>query len=362
MSIKLIDIAHLAGVSKATASRALCGSPLVREDTKERVQAVADAMGYRPNALAQAMATKKSGVIGFLMHKKSRPYIAHTFFGPILDGAMTEAARRGYHIVIAAANDNTHTFDEHFIKDSIDGAMLVSFYPQEAAAEFRRRRIPLVIINDFVPSPANTFLLDDNYGGVWTLMEHLVSERGHRKILFLTDRLTHPSYSLRYRAYVDFHLRHNIPMWGAKPLHTQIEYYVPYLTALRRHQMPDVAHHGSPVIARTNSFEDGERAMEAVIKQGDLPTAVLASADSLALGAMCAIKKAGLRVPEDIAVAGYDDIDAAMMSDPPLTTVWVDRERIGHLAVGALIDRMARPDAPSKTIFVPNRLHVRQST
>lgn len=361
MSTRLIDIAKLAGVSKATASRALCGSPLVRPETRERVQAVADAMAYRPNALAQAVATKRSGILGFLMYKKSKPYISHTFFGPILDAAMAEAANRNYHIVIAAANDNTHTFDEHFIKDSIDGAMLVSFYPQEVAEEFRRRGVPLVIINDIVAIPCNTFILDDNYGGAWSMMEHLMLERGHKKIMLLTDRLNHPSYSIRYRAYVDFHTLHDVPMWGENPLNMQLENYTPYLAALSRRRMQDVRRHGSPVIAHNNSLEDGEEAMTAIINRGNLPTAVFACSDSLALGAMRAIKRAGLRIPEDIAIAGYDDVEA-IMADPPLTTVWVDRDRIGRNAVSALLERIAEPDAPSRTIFAPNRLIIRSST
>lgn len=138
MPVRLIDIAHLMGVSKSTVSRALQGSPRVKEETRRLIMEKAREMNYRPNSLAKAMATKKSGIIGFLMYRKSPPYVAHTFFGPVLDGAIAQAAEQGYHIILAAADDIENTFDEYFIQDSIDGAMIVSFYPNEVIKEFEK--------------------------------------------------------------------------------------------------------------------------------------------------------------------------------------------------------------------------------
>lgn len=331
MSVKLSDIARLAGVSKATASRALQGSPLVKEDTKRLVMETANRLNYKPNALAQAMATKRSGIIGFLMYKKDPPYVSHTFFGPVLDGAIEEAASRGYHIVLAAANDMADTFDEHFIQDSIDGALLVSFYPNEVIKEFKRRGIPLVVINDFVDSENNAFIVDDNYGGACAVMEHLIKEKCHKKIAHITERLDHPSYHARYRAYIDMHDLYGIPVFDGL------------------------------VLARSTTFQNGIEAMNRLLSQDNLPTAVFAATDSLALGAMHAIKSAGLRIPGDLAVAGYDDIQAASMSEPPLTTICVDREHIGRAAVAALMEQIAEPQKPSRIITIKNKLIIRAS-
>ncbi len=332
MPVKLIDIARLAGVSKATASRALHGSPLVKEETRRLVMEKAEELKYKPNSLAQAMATKRSGIVGFLMYKKNPPYVSHSFFGPVLDGAIEEASNRGYHIVLAAADDMEDTFDEHFIQDSIDGAMLVSFYPKEVIKEFERRGIPLVVINDFVESNNNAFVIDDNYNGACAIMEHLIKDRGHSKIAHITERLEHPSFHARYRGFLDMHEKHKIKLYS------------------------------KPYTARHTTFQEGSRVMEKVLSRKNLPTAVFAATDTLALGAIHAIKKAGLRVPEDIAVAGYDDIAAASMSDPPLTTVSVDRLRIGRSAVTALIEQISEPGKPSRVITIKNRLIVRDST
>ncbi len=332
MSIKLIDIARLAGVSKATASRALRGSPLVKEDTRRLIMEKAKELKYQPNALAQAMATKKSGIIGFLMYKKDPPYVAHTFFGPILDGAIEQATNQGLHIILAVANEMDDTFDEYFINDSIDGALLVSFYPNEVIKEFEQRGIPLVIINDFVESKNNAFIIDDNYGGACAIMKHLIEDRGHKKIAHITEHLTHPSYRTRYQAYLDVHAMCHLPVFDGF------------------------------VSVNDTSFRSGTNAMNQLLSRKEIPTAVFATTDSLALGAMHAIKNAGLRVPEDIAVAGYDDIEAASMSDPALTTIWVDRDRIGREAVAALAEQIADPEKPSRVITIHNKLVVRDST
>lgn len=364
-AIKLIDIARMANVSKATASRALCNSPLVKDETRERIQRIAEYYNYQPNSLAQAVATKHSGIIAFLEHKKSKPYIANTFFGPVLEGAMSESARLGYHIVLAAADSTTNTFDEHFIKDSIDGAMLTSFAPQEVIAEFERRGIPLVIINDFVPfTTCNDFILDDNYGGAWTMMEHLMLKCGRKKVAFISERLDHPSYMLRYRAYVDFHMFYHIPFWNSSLSSKDAFDADAYHAMLKIHGLPDFNANGYPVLpdVPVNSFEGGENIMNKILNSGELPDAVFVFDDIMALGAISAIKKAGLKIPEDIAVGGYDDIESSCISAPPLTTVCVDRERIGREAVRLLLRRIAHQELPSSVKMIPNRLIVREST
>jgi len=332
MKIKLSDIARIAGVSKATASRALRNSPLVKDETRQLVIETAKALKYQPNALAQAMATKRSGIIGFLMYRKGPPYVAHTFYGPILDGAIEAAANHGYHIVLAASNDIADTFDEHFIQDSIDGALLVSYHSKEVIKEFRRRGIPLVVINDWVESENNTFILDDNYNGTCAIMKYLIVEKGHKKIAHSTERLDHPSYHIRYKAFKDM---------------------------LALYEIPDLY---ECVSAHDTTFASGVEAMSHLLSYDTPPTAVFATTDTLALGAMHAAKSAGFRIPEDIAIAGYDDIEAASMSDPPLTTVRVDRENIGKTAVDALVKQIANAGEPTRKIVIKNKLVVRAST
>jgi DNA-binding LacI/PurR family transcriptional regulator len=173
---------------------------------------------------------------------------------------------------------------------------------------------------------------DDNYNGTCAIMKHLISEKGHRKIAHITERLEHPSYQIRYKAFKDM---------------------------LALYEIPDLY---ECVSAHDTSFESGIEAMNHLLSYDTPPTAVFATTDTLALGAMHAAKRAGLRIPEDIAIAGYDDIEAASMSYPPLTTVRVDREYIGKTAVDALMKQIANPNEPTHRIVIKNKLVVRAST
>ena len=362
---RLSDVARLAGVSKATASRALAGSPLVAAETRMHIERIAKGLGYVPNALARAVATKRSGILGLCIYRKQLPYFAHTFFGPLLDGAMVEAKRTGYHVVVTSSDQDDDTFDEHFIQDSIDGAILISFTPLSAVTEFRRRRIPLVLVNDVLPTQHNAFIVQDDYGGATAMMDHLF-ERGHRQIAFLSDRLSHVSYHLRYLAYLHAHQRRGLPVyanpslsptrdpWGAYPR--------PDAEKLRLFGLEPHALEGTPLVAPDNAPSSGARAMAALLRAGNRPTALFAAADSLAIGALRALHEAGLKVPDDMAVAGFDDIALADSVWPPLTTVKAGSFGMGEIAVRELIRQIEDPDLASRVCKVATHLIVRKST
>lgn len=366
MKSRLIDIANMAGVSKTTASRALADSPLVREETKERIRQIAKEQHFQPNALAKAMATKRSGVMGFCMYKHGgTPYVGHTFFGPVIDGAIQEAKQHDYHIMLASTSEENSTFDEHFIQDSIDGVLLISFSPHDAICEFRRRRIPLVLINDTLPTPNNAFIVDDNYGGAYAIMNHLIHDRGHKRIAVITDRLSHLSYYLRYLAYLDALHASGLPVYNNPAMRSNNiwgKYAPPDSERLRLCGHAQQPIEGTPIIIRGTFPANAAQAMRQLLETGDIPTAIFATTDSIAFGVIKAIQEAGLRVPEDIAVAGYDDIEVAELFSPPLTTVRVNRHEIGRVAVCELLAQIADPNLNSRVRTVNNELIVRQST
>lgn len=365
MKARLSDIARIAGVSKATASRALADSPLVKEETKRRILEIARAHNYQPNAMAQAVATKRSGILGFCMHKSGSPYFGHSFFGPMLDGAIEEARLHGYHILVAPADPKNTTFDEHFIQDSIDGVILATFTPVEPIREFRRRQIPLVLVNDAIPSPNNAFIVQDEYEGTMDMMRHLMVERGHRKIAFVSDRLSHLSYYLRYLAYLDAHRKYGLKiysnpritpgnLWGDFPRPDNQK------LAMLGRTVQEVE--GTPVIIEGNDSQQARDAICQMLATGDLPTAVFAATDSIALGTMEAIWEAGLDVPRDIAVAGFDDLPMSATFTPPLTTVHASPFEMGRAAVQELLKLIANPRQESCIRWVDTHVVVRKST
>jgi len=166
-------------------------------EAENAVQEIAKQYNYRPNSLAQAVAVRKSGILGFCLLHKENPSFAHTFLGPVLDGALQEAQLNGYHLILSA-NSGSHTFDEAFIQDAIEGVIFSSFAPAEAIRIFQSRKIPRVVINDEFDAEHVGFVLDDSYGGGKLLMEHLIRDCGRRRIAIISDRFSHTSYLLRY--------------------------------------------------------------------------------------------------------------------------------------------------------------------
>ena len=362
--MKLIDIARLANVSKTTASRALADSPLVKESTKRRVQEIAEQYNYRPHTLARAMAFQRSGILGFCLLNKKHPRFGHSFFGPVLDGALQQAQESGYHLILAA-NTGNYSFEEAFIQDAIEGVILSSFDSASAIRVFQQRGIPQVVINDVLEAEHTAFIMDDNYGGARALMDHLLRGCGRRRIAIITGRLTHTSYLLRYLAYRDALTEAGLPPYENNRFRT-MDLYGGYKTfspaVARRFGLAEIPRFGTPVVVSSNRSEEGYAAASAILAAGEPPTAIFVTSDSLAVGVIRALREAGLRVPQDVAVTGYDDAPVAEACFPALTTVRVDRNRIGREAVRQLVQLIEDPERESKTVWVPNQLIIREST
>ncbi len=363
--MKLDDIAALANVSKTTASRALADSPLVKESTKALVRKIAEQHNYKPNTLASAFARKKSGIIGFCLLNKDHPSFGHPFFGPVLDGALEQARKDNYHIILAANQGSDYVFEEPFMQDCIEGVVLSSFAPAKAVSEFKKRGIPQVLINDVLETENIAFIMDDNYGGAYQLMQHLIKDRGHERIGFLTDRLSHTSYLLRYLAYIDAHREAGLCVYNndALPIadfeggySLSSDYY------LNKYGYAGIPHIGSPMVVVGVKSAAGYEAVRNLIQTGDLPTAIFAVSDSLAIGAIHALQDAGLRVPEDVAVVGYDDIINSTAVRPSLTTIRVNRKEIGRTAIQELKKLIENPEKEGGIIYIKNSLIVRKSS
>ncbi|MGE4454065.1 MAG: LacI family DNA-binding transcriptional regulator [Sphaerochaeta sp.] len=363
--MKLDDIAALANVSKTTASRALANSPLVKESTKALIRKIAQEHNYKPNTLASAFARRKSGIIGFCLLNKDHPSFGHPFFGPVLDGALEQASRDNYHIILAANKGSDYVFEEPFMQDSIEGVVLSSFAPMKALLEFKKRGIPQVLINDVLNTKNNAFIMDDNYGGAYRLMQHLIQERGHSQIGFLTDRLSHTSYLLRYFAYIAAHKDAGLSVYTNTKLplpdlkggfSLSSDYY------LKKYGYSDIPSIGSPMVVVGVKSSAGYKAVQAMIATGNLPTAIFAVSDSLAIGAIHALQDAGIRVPEDVAVVGYDDTISSTVVTPALTTIRVNRKEIGRVAIQELEKLIANPEGETRIIYIKNHLIVRGSS
>ncbi len=363
--MRMSDIAKLAGVSKSTVSRAFSAPEMLRKETLDRILDITRRYDYHPNTMAQAIARRHSNLVGFLLLHKSRPFFEHTFYGPALDGFMERAKARGYHVVLGATTRRNDYFEEGFIKDSIDGALLASRDPDPFISAFRSRDIPIVLIQNETALENVGMVSDDNYGGMMKIMRHLIEERGYEDIAFFSSRLSHPCDMQRYFAYIDALSAHKlIPYTNPDlPDYDLEDSYAPNPAILSRFGRTAVPRFGTPVIIpQSTPSEIAEKTLLKLLPLRKMPRAIVCTTDSIAAGVCRALRKSGFRIPEDVAVTGYDDIEMASCGVPPLTTVHVDPYRVGAESMDLLCKYISDRERPSERVFLDNELVIRESS
>ena len=365
MAKRMSDIAKLAGVSKSTVSRAFSRPELLQEETLNRIMDIARMYNYHPNTMAQAIARHHFNLVGFLLLHKSRPFFEHTFYGPALDGFMERAKARGYHVVLGATTRRNDYFEDGFINDSIDGALLSSRDPDPFIRVFKNRGIPLVLIQNETDLENVGMVTDDNYGGMMKIMAHLIEKKGYEDIAFVSSRLSHPCEMQRYFAYIDAIEQHGLKPYTNPdlPEYDLEDSYPPNAAILSRCGRKEVPRFGTPIIiSQSAPSEITEKALLKLLPFRKMPRAIVCSTDSIANGVIRALQQKGFRVPEDVAVTGYDDIEMASFCTPPLTTVHVDPYHLGAEAMDLLCKYINDPEYPSTRICLDNELIVRESS
>jgi LacI family transcriptional regulator len=322
MSATIKEVAREAGVSVATVSRVFNEKGPVREETRLRIQEVAQRLGYAPHAMARSLITKKTGTLGVLL-----PDLYGEFFSEVIRGADLAARRDGYHILVSSSHSDRSEVEAvlRALRGRIDGLIVMSPEADARALEANLPGgLPVVLLNCKVEGTAFDSINIDNYGGALAMIRHLAA-LGHRRIA---------------------HVK------GASGNNDALERLLGYRDAMRA--LGDGAT-GELEIAGDFSEASGHRAGGEILQMEPRPTAVFTANDAMAVGLLSALQEAGLRVPDDVAVAGFDDIPVARFLSPPLTTVRLDIADLGALAVERLLQVMT--DGESR-----ERRHDRLST
>jgi DNA-binding LacI/PurR family transcriptional regulator len=328
------DVARAAGVSHQTVSRVLSNHPNVRESTRIRVREAIASLGYRPNLAARALVTRRTRTLGVVAANT-------TLYGPasILAGLEHAARDEGY--LVAAVSLDRLTEDalkqalEHLTAWGVEGVVVMTPHRQTVAALLRLAPpFPVVTVegghNLDVPGVAL-----DQFGGARTVTEHLLS-LGHATVWHVAGPREWIEAEGRFQG------------WQAA-------------LAAAGAPVPD---HLSGDWSAASGYRAG-RELAAACRTADptvRPTAVFVANDHMALGVLRALGEAGLRVPQDMAVAGFDDLPEADFFTPPLTTVRQDFTAIGKAGVGLLLQRIEEPGMPSAHLTVAPELVVRAST
>jgi DNA-binding LacI/PurR family transcriptional regulator len=318
MNIKAV--ARLAGVSTATVSRTINGSATVSPETADKVRAAIETLNFYPNINARALGSGRSNLYGLIISDITNP-----FFPELVKAFEDIAVEHGQEVLVANTNYDAARMENcvtRMLQRKVDGlAVMTSELDERLLGVVSRRGIPLVSLDNIVTGPGWSSVRMDYGAGIRMGLEHLL-ELGHRRIAFLSGPMRLGSARVRLRAFTEY---------------------------LEGHQ---IAVAPTMIAAGTHRVEGGRDAMrqvlEAAATTGVMPTAVMASNDLTAIGALGAIHDAGLRVPEDISLVGYDDIQLSAYTQPPLTTLRLSREEIATQAFRALFHaRRSAGEAPA---------------
>ncbi len=308
------DISAVCGVSIATVSKALNNHRDISEETKAHIRQVAKEMGYFPNSAAKALKTNRTGNLGVLFSDDNHSGLTHDHFAYILDSFKKTAEQKGYDITFINTGENgvrKMSYLEHSRYRGFDGVVIacINFYEPEVE-ELVRSEIPVVTIDHIFNN--RICILSDHVKGMRDLLTYIY-ELGHRKIAYIhgaDSSVTRNRLASFYRTAEQLGLK-----------------------------IPDDYVRESPY----RDTESAYRMTKSLLSLKNPPTCICYPDDFASFGGMNAIKESGLRIPEDISIAGYDGIRAGRHIEPQLTTINQDTARIGRLAAEKLVSLVENP-------------------
>ncbi|MBI1936543.1 MAG: LacI family DNA-binding transcriptional regulator [Ignavibacteriales bacterium] len=336
MSPTIKDVAKKAGVSIATVSLAIHNNQRITTITRNKVLRAIKELNYHPSRSAKGLVTKTTGNIGFVLTDdhflKTEPFYTMIFLG-------TEFVTRGndYYVLLATINKDFKEGDElprFILERSVDGVIVAGKVPDAFIQKLSKFDMPLVFVDYFPPVDDHCVVMVDNTRGGYQAAKHLV-DLGHKEIAFIGADITHPSISDRLTGY-------------KQALET---------SGIEIKQSNIIIDEDYP--ARQNGYNAAKRLFE----KNKNVTAVFACNDAMAIGAMQYCADNGIKIPGDVSLIGFDDVEADLLLNPPLTTVRVPKVELGTEAMNVMVNLLSSKSANcAKKIVVPVELIVRGST
>jgi DNA-binding LacI/PurR family transcriptional regulator len=323
----IIDVAGRAGVSKSVVSRVIRGEASVSPASRTAVQAAAEALGYRTNAVARSLVQRRTYNVGVMVSD-----LHNIFFAEVLDGIYAAAADRGYRTLITTGNRDPSAEQralEQLLELRADGIVLAGARLAAEVVGAAARSVPIALVGSDLRLPDVDVVVDDDFHGAELAVEHLVG-LGHRDIALIDGGQ------------------------GAGAA----ERRAGYLAAMDRAGISSHARVQPGDFTEGGGYE-GARHLLAGSRR---PTAIFASNDQSAVGALDAINEAGLSVPQHVSLIGYDNTALASLRHISLTTIHQPRRQIGEMAMKAVVRRIERPGAPARRHVLAPKLIVRSTT
>jgi DNA-binding LacI/PurR family transcriptional regulator len=329
MARTLDDLARLSGVSRATVSRVINGGSVTPE-TRQKVLDVLETTNYRPNLAARNLASGKSGVVGVVMHIEPQLTFSDDYFAGLLSGITDSLTAEAAGMMLwLGSRTKEETLDQILSMGMLDGVIVTADTIDDPLVDgLRRSYLPTVLIGHRRSDRDASYVDIDNEAAAMLMTDHLIST-GRERIGHISGRVS--SVSSRDRVV------------GFKRSMSRAGFEVDSL-----------------IVEGEYTPESGYKGAMSLIDAG--VDAIFCASDYTAKGALEAIHNAGLRVPDDIAIAGFDDLRFAAELDPPLTTMRQDIQGIGHEAARSLLRLLDDPEGNPRRVLLPTELVVRQST
>jgi len=331
VNVTIYDVAREAGVSMATVSRVVNGNPNVKPTTRKKVLEAIERLGYRPNAVARGLASKKTTTVGVII-----PDISSIFFAELARGIEDIATMYKYNIILCNSDQNKEK-EIHLIntllEKQVDGIVFMgSEITSEHAEQFERSPVPVVLAATLDMKKKFPSVNIDYKQAVHDAVTYLI-EKGHQKIGMLSGTLEDPINGFQK--------------------------FIGYKEAI---QEAGLEFDESLVNIGDYSYDSGMEAMAEFLALESRPTAIFAATDEMALGIIHGAQDRGFRVPEDFEVIGFDDTRLATMVRPTLTSVVQPMYDIGAVSMRLLTKYMNKEEVDNHIIVLPHRIEIRQST
>ncbi|TMV90651.1 LacI family transcriptional regulator [Thioclava sp. BHET1] len=300
----MADVARRAGVSTATVSRALTRPDQVNAKTRDMVRKIAQELGFRPNLIGRQLRTQAAHSLLILVQDLENP-----FYSELIKGAESVCRERQFSVMVGGTDgyeDVETLYAEQFLGGRVDGLILLTGHLPAGLSASLATQSPVVLVSEDNPELDLCAVLIDNPGWATRATAHLIAQ-GHRRIAHLCGPMTRIISPERREGY-----RRALATAG-------------------------IAHDPRLEVPGDFSFESGREAVRQLLSLPEPPTAIFCANDESALGAIRAVQQAGLSVPGDISIIGFDDTKLAQFSDPPLTTVRQPRQQMGAAAADLVI-------------------------
>ena len=312
MSVTVKDIAKKAGVSHSTVSRALHGNPLISEETKQRIEQIAVELGYLPSAAARTLKTKRSHVLGVVLSSIDDP-----FFSEILQGIEEIIQSSGYSLFIAAAHRDPKREREivqAMVEHRADGVIICSTsFSEERSRQFVQWGVPMVVVNNQSVEVFRHSIYHDDVDGMRQVTRHLI-DLGHTCLAYIGNSASGRTILDRFTGF-----RQEMDSAGLA------------IPAASIYEVPG------------GGIEEGLIAAKYFLSLPVHPTALLCYNDMMAIGVMKGLQQAGIRIPDDVSVTGFDNIVFSAYTTPPLTTLDQPKRFIGAEAARLLLELLDAP-------------------